>query len=335
MEADLLVESANATREVSGMAEAARVSIDGSLVAEAECPIDALRMLCEAGMERGVDVWLLACDRDIWHGYLYSYLPLRGTVVQQHMAGLADYYRHLVPDALCLRPASRIYPVQTAYSCPEPTADAWNVFRTHEIRAGRRLQALLRVGSLANGADVDWGWAVSTIAAVGPTLVHLATTHPSQCLGLLDPTTGLYNAAYFHEQLQREALRAASYGAELALVVIDVEPVDNGHDLGTALREIGQMIAANSRRTDTCARLGPARLAILMPHTTKRNALLAAMRLDQMISSQETLASKYKVRFGVSGWNLDGPDEGELLRQAEEAAHRAAMQDHQGPFLYC
>jgi len=324
-----------ATSEVFQMTEAESTAFDSAMVTAAQSPIDALQILCEAGMERGLDVWLLAGDRDIWHGYLYSYLPIRGTVVQTHMAGLAEYYRRVAPEALCLRPASRLYPVQTASSRPEPMADAWTVFRTYDIRVGAELVGLLRVGSLTSGADADWEWAAKTAVGVGPTLAYLMTNSPSQCLGLLDPVTGLYNAAYFHDQLQREALRAASYGSELALVVIDVEPRTEAEVGPGVLREMAQMLAAHTRRTDICARLGPARLAILMPHTAKRDALLAAIRLDQCISGHEALGREYKLRLGVSGWNLEGPDEGELLRQAEEAAHRAALQDHEGPFLYC
>lgn len=321
--------------EVYGMGEAESTALESTALSSAQSPIEALERLCEAGMEHGLDVWLLAGDKDIWHGYLYSYFPIRGTVVQAHMAGLAEYYRRVAPDALCLRPASRLYPVQTACSRPQPMADAWTVFRTYDVRVGGELLGLLRVGSLTRSAEADWDWAAKTAAAVGPTLAYLMTHTPSQCLGLLDPVTGLYNAAYFHDQLQREVLRAASYGSELALVVIDVEPRADAVVGPEVLREVSQMLAAQSRRTDICARLGPNRLAVLMPHTAKRDALLAAIRLDQLISGHEALGQKYKLRLGVSGWNLEGPDEGELLRQAEEAAHRAALQDHEGPFLYC
>ncbi|MCX7599061.1 MAG: hypothetical protein N2512_09375, partial [Armatimonadetes bacterium] len=88
--ADLVSENANIGREVFRMAETAGVAYDASIVTQAESPLDALGMLCEAGMEHGLDAWLFACDRDIWHGYLYSYLPVRGAVIQQHMAGLAE-----------------------------------------------------------------------------------------------------------------------------------------------------------------------------------------------------------------------------------------------------
>ncbi len=305
-------------------------------VAEAHSPVDALAALCQAGCDDGLNAWLCATDADVFSGYAYSTRPVLGAVLQAGMADLAARYASRVPEAVC-SPLGHVYPVQEGFAARGEVADEWGHHRDHELRIAGELVALLRVGSLSSDHSPNWHRAADLIAAASPYLAYLVTRGPHNLgPGLLDPVTGLYSIAYFEDQLKREVQRAASYCAELCLMVLDIHPRGKGStsiDDG-ALRYVAQVLTAQTRRTDFGARLGPNRFALLMPHTGARDALSAASRLENDILAAEPLAEAYKVHIGISGWNLQGPDEGELFRQAEEAARMAAAYNQEGPFLY-
>ncbi len=305
-------------------------------VAEAHSPVDALAALCEAGCDEGLEAWLCATDSEAFTGYAYSTRPILGDVLQSAMGELAAQYASRVPGTTCAA-IGHVYPVQEGFAARDEVAGEWNNHRDHEVRIAGEIVALLRVGSLSPARSPNWRRAADLIGAASPYLAYLVTRGPQGLgHGLIDPVTGLYSASYFEDQLKREVQRAASYCAELCLMVLDVQARGKGPttiDDG-AMRYVAHVLTAQTRRTDFGARLGPNRFALLMPHTGARDALSAASRLEKEILADGTFGQTYKIHIGISGWNLQGPDESELFRQAEEAARLAAAYNHEGPFLY-
>ena len=305
-------------------------------VAEAHSPVDALAALCHAGCDEGLEAWLCATASEAFTGYAYSTRPILGDVLQAAMVDLASAYARCVPGAVCA-PIGHIYPVQEGFAARDEVAQEWKNHRDHEVRIAGEVVALLRVGSLSKAPSPNWRRAGDLVNAAAPYLAYLVTRGPQGLgHGLIDPMTGLYSASYFEDQLKREVQRAASYCAELCLMVLDIQVRGKGPATidDTAMRSVAHVLTAQTRRTDFGARLGPNRFALLMPHTGARDALAAASRLEKEILAANTLGQAYRVHIGISGWNLQGPDESELFRQAEEAARLAAAYNHDGPFLY-
>jgi diguanylate cyclase (GGDEF)-like protein len=305
-------------------------------VAEAHSPVDALAALSQASCDDGLEAWLVAAESDGFHGYAFSSRPVLGRVLQANMADLAAQFADRVPGAACA-PVGQFYPVQEGCAERGEVAEDWSRHRTYEVRIASDMVALLRVGPLTADRPVNWRRAHELVNLASPYLAYLVTRGAQGVgNGLIDPLTGLYSVSYFEDQLKREVQRAASYCAELCLMVLDIQPRGGGPPAidAEALRRVAQILSSQTRRTDFGARLGPNRFALLMPHTGARDALSVAGRLEKEILAAPAVNPAYKVYIGISGWNLQGPDEDELFRQAEEAARLAAAYNHEGPFLY-
>lgn len=295
---------------------------------------DALEVLFRFGLDAGVDVWLLAAESDLWHGYVFASHPVDGGLIQDHMTELAERFRALCPEARTLSAPSGIYPVRIACERLGETMGAIVLSQDFEVQVAGELLGLVRVGSAEGGTEPDWELVSSMMEVAAPYLAYLLRGNGSDEQGLLDPLTGLYSRSYFADQLKREVRRAASYCAELSLMVVDVHPRQPGLPVAAhALRALARTLTEHTRKTDICARMGPARLAVLMPHSGAREALKAASRIEETINSDPDIVRDHAVSIGISGWNLQGPDETRLLEQAAEAA-RLAAQGPGGPFVY-
>jgi diguanylate cyclase (GGDEF)-like protein len=302
-------------------------------IVEATSPMEAMAALCRLGRDAGLEAWLLAAGADQCHGFLYSLWPVEVPAVQAQMDAMAGRLREHKTDAPCASAAPGSYPVEATSDETEPVFPAFADWRMHEVTVGGEPAAVILAATLTPDARPDWEQARRLVEAAEPGLAYLIAA-ARQPEGTLDPQTGLYTAAYFEEQLRREGARAASCGGELALVVVDIAPRNGWPGIEAAdLRAIAHLMAGSSRRSDTWARLGPSRLGAILPQTSKREALMAASRLEELISEDRELA-RYLLRYGVSGWDLGAPDCAGLLREAEEAANRAAAMGIEGPFLY-
>lgn len=108
-------------------------------------------------------------------------------------------------------------------------------------------------------------------------------------LSILDGLTQVYNHRYFHELLMRESNRAMRYPQVFSLAMIDVDDFKKfndsfGHLSGDcALKEVAMSFASNLRKVDLVSRFGGEEFAIIMPHTNKQGALIAAVRLKEAI----------------------------------------------------
>lgn len=96
-----------------------------------------------------------------------------------------------------------------------------------------------------------------------------------------DPLTGLVNARAFREILTAELSRASRTGSALTLAYLDADGFKGvndacGHGEGDrVLHAIATTTLSVMRRTDTVARLGGDEFAILMPETSRDEAIVA------------------------------------------------------------
>ena len=88
-----------------------------------------------------------------------------------------------------------------------------------------------------------------------------------------DPLTGLHNRRYFEGRLATEFARAARFGEEFSLVLIDVDHFKavndtHGHAAGDGvLTEVARLLQGGVRSIDLLARVGGEEFALLLPNT--------------------------------------------------------------------
>jgi two-component system cell cycle response regulator len=158
--------------------------------------------------------------------------------------------------------------------------------------------------------------------------------HHVEALAITDPLTGLYNRRRFADVLKREFAVTKRYKNTLSCLMIDLDHFKRvndryGHDAGDqVLKEVARCLLETLREVDLTARFGGEEFAVLLPHTGKREALIAAERVRTVVSKAEFIFNEDKLRLttsiGVSG-NIDvlSGDPEDLVRAADFALYEA------------
>ena len=107
-----------------------------------------------------------------------------------------------------------------------------------------------------------------------------------------DPLTGLLNRRRFDQELARHVAHARRYGAEGAVLVVDVDRFKRvndtfGHTTGDrVITSVARVLRRRLRTTDTLARLGGDEFAVLLPKADRREAEIVARRLVEAVRAQ-------------------------------------------------
>jgi diguanylate cyclase (GGDEF)-like protein len=151
-------------------------------------------------------------------------------------------------------------------------------------------------------------------------------------LTITDDCTTLYNARHLNFMLDTEIYRSHRYAFEFSLIFIDLDHFKQvndtyGHLVGSRLlAEIGQAIKDKCRLIDLAFRYGGDEFVVLLPQTSKENALGVAKRLHKLIREAMWLKdSSVNVRvtasIGVASYPTDSRTKAELLHLADEAMY--------------
>jgi diguanylate cyclase (GGDEF)-like protein/putative nucleotidyltransferase with HDIG domain len=163
------------------------------------------------------------------------------------------------------------------------------------------------------------------IEEVNRRLEELATT---------DPLTGLWNRRHFVETLDAEIARSRRYGADLALLMVDVDQFKSindscGHLYGDrVLVEAARLLRNEARDNDIVARYAGDEFMVLMPNTTAEQAMNAAERVRAKAAERRISDERHTVRLTFSvgvaaiGPASDLPPE-QIARAADEALYAA------------
>lgn len=107
-----------------------------------------------------------------------------------------------------------------------------------------------------------------------------------------DRLTGLYNRGLFDAALTSAMNFATRTGQPLSLALLDIDRFklindEHGHAVGDrALRHLARILTASMRRTDIVARYGGEEFVILMPATTRENALTRIEMLRKEVTEK-------------------------------------------------
>jgi diguanylate cyclase (GGDEF)-like protein len=151
-------------------------------------------------------------------------------------------------------------------------------------------------------------------------------------LTIMDDCTALFNARHLNFVLDAEIYRSTRYGYEFSLIFFDLDHFKqvndvHGHLVGSKLLwMIGDLIKSNLRLIDYAFRYGGDEFVIILPQTSKENALVVLHRLKDLLDSkvffrEENLNIKVTASFGVAAFPADGRTHREILRMADEAMY--------------
>jgi diguanylate cyclase (GGDEF)-like protein len=151
-------------------------------------------------------------------------------------------------------------------------------------------------------------------------------------LTIKDDCTSLYNARHMGFILDTEIYRSQRYNYEFSIVFIDLDHFKqvndtHGHLVGSRLlAEMGEALKTNCRLIDFAFRYGGDEFVILLPQTSKDNAINVARRLHRLIREtvwleQEGLGIKITPSVGLAAYPVDSKTKEGLLHLADEAMY--------------
>ena len=149
-----------------------------------------------------------------------------------------------------------------------------------------------------------------------------------------DGLTGIYNRRSFDTIIAREFDRAARYGRELSLLIIDIDHFKRvndtfGHVAGDdVLKALAANLSKQLRSNDHLARYGGEEFVIILPETPLEMAHLLAERIrtsagekDYSVGGSQT--SHVTLSIGVSSFPAQSATLEELVHHADSALYKA------------
>jgi diguanylate cyclase (GGDEF)-like protein/PAS domain S-box-containing protein len=147
-------------------------------------------------------------------------------------------------------------------------------------------------------------------------------------LSFHDKLTGLYNRAFFEEELQR---LDTSRQLPISIVIGDVNGLKLvndafGHDAGDRLLvSIARLIQGACRSEDVVARWGGDEFVVLLPHTAESDAIEIAERIRGACRLAAKDPFQPSVSLGVSTKADVNKDAQTLLKEAEDRMYRSKL----------
>jgi diguanylate cyclase (GGDEF)-like protein len=154
-------------------------------------------------------------------------------------------------------------------------------------------------------------------------------------LSVTDHLTGLYNHRFLRNRLEEELNRSTRHGLNLSIVFIDIDffKIYNdfcGHLAGdAALRKTADILRAIVRDMDIVVRYGGEEFCIVLPDTSKEEAVVVAERIRQEIEkekfpNEENLPlGRLTASVGIASFPEDGHTFTTLVHSADLALYSA------------
>ena len=150
-----------------------------------------------------------------------------------------------------------------------------------------------------------------------------------QELTITDDCTGLFNARHLYKTLETEVYRSARFGYQFSVIFIDLDHFKqvndtHGHLIGSRLlNEIGYLIKAQLRLIDFAFRYGGDEFVVLLPQTSKDQAVVVAKRLQDSLRSgrfcvDQGLNLNVRASMGLATFPHDAQTPHDIIRQADE-----------------
>ena len=148
-----------------------------------------------------------------------------------------------------------------------------------------------------------------------------------------DALTGLKNRKAFYEQLQDALYHAKRYGAEVALIYIDIDKFKKvndtlGHEIGDVLLlEIRDRLQGTLRKTDFISRIGGDEFVALVDDPNQIHPTAIAKKIVKKLSEPYNLKGNtidyISSSVGISIFPTDAVDMDSLVKKADQAMYMA------------
>ncbi|MEX1198333.1 MAG: diguanylate cyclase [Pseudohongiellaceae bacterium] len=291
---------------------------------------------------RTLDVGLVMVDRDhrirLWNSFMESHSGIHtGDAVGTNLFSL---FPELPEDWLKAR-------IDAAFSLQSRSHSIWQLHRRlFDFKSSRpltgRSQMMYQNVSMIPITDVDKtvsrvGLIIYDVTEMATSKMALETANRSlETLSRTDPLTALFNRGYWEECLLTEFRRCQRGRTRSSLLLLDIDhfkPVNDtlGHQAGDeVIREVADLLKQTARATDTAGRYGGEEFALILPDTTKEDALQMAERLRKLIAGHPMDCGSETIRITVSLGVCEFNDTLTDYRQWIECTDRALYRAKEG-----
>ena len=187
-------------------------------------------------------------------------------------------------------------------------------------------------------SEADLAYAAAFAGSASQVLQNAIQYRAAEELTLIDDLTGLWNRRYFKRNLQMEIQRAARYGHDLTVAMLDIDYFKNfndseGHQAGDrALRAVARILRESFRATDSVCRWGGEEFGVIMPETARGvgngvdfvdRARRAVEEAEIYFRDRHDIERRLTISGGVATIELPADGWEEIVRKADVALYRA------------
>ncbi len=152
-------------------------------------------------------------------------------------------------------------------------------------------------------------------------------------LTMTDPLTGLANRRHLFIRLEQELARAQRYGSQVSILMVDIDHFKRlndvaGHRAGDdALRRVADLLRGKVRKVDVLARYGGEEFMLVLPQTSKADALEVGEKLRRAVAEASVLSvpglpnGHVTISIGVASFSLDSSEQDTLVDCADSALY--------------
>jgi diguanylate cyclase (GGDEF)-like protein len=167
-----------------------------------------------------------------------------------------------------------------------------------------------------------------------PVLVEVNLLRQREENAYRDELTGLYNRRAFNQEIPKEMERFRRFGHPFTLLMLDLDRFKDfndahGHSAGDqALRDIAQILGETARLLDSVVRYGGEEFAVILPQTTREEAVGVAERIRLVVQKHHMVFVGKKlpaitVSIGLACFPTDALDMASLVQRADQALYQA------------
>lgn len=164
-------------------------------------------------------------------------------------------------------------------------------------------------------------------------LINSERSAQAQSLIYIDDLTKLYNGRYLNVVLDREMKRSERYRNFFCVLFMDIDFFKrvndaHGHLVGSrVLVEVGSVLRACVRDSDTVVRYGGDEFVVLLVETSADEAMIVAERMRKMIEAETFakeagLAIRLTISIGIAAFPEHATTKQILLNLADQAMYR-------------
>lgn len=203
------------------------------------------------------------------------------------------------------------------------------------LMTGNKIMGIVRIDSfLPETFSIDDLRLLAIIANIAAlTIQNAKLFKETEYLATRDGLTGLYVKRYCLENLERLLKEAGIKGSSFSVFLIDLDKFkllndQYGHSVGDkVLQRVAELIREGAGEGSISARYGGEEFVVLLPNTTKAEALQVAEKIRKQVAAEILLVRREGIHttisIGIAFFPVDGDNAISLLDKADKALYQA------------